>query len=291
MRGRNVKRVVKLAISLLYFFVEALCRLVLKARRRSTCDQLVILYYHGVPDAYRANFVRQLESLRAVRILPASYRGPLPSGKQNVAITFDDAYVSVAENALPELAARGFHCTIFVPVGSLGRRPIWPVEDGSLDSDEIVMSTEGITSLSSSLVALGSHSRTHPRLSRIGTLDAQNEIEGSRHELQSLTKTDIRLFSFPYGDYDAATIESCRAAGYDYVFDITPRPVDTESPGFVRGRVRVEPSDGPLEFFLKYNGAYSWASPVSALRKKLRSILIGVSRYHPHVSISRTSGI
>ena len=84
-----------------------------------------------------------MESIRrGVRFLPASYRGSLPWGGPNVAITFDDAYVSVAENALPELLAREFHSTVFVPVDSLGSRPTWPVEDGSLDVDETVMSAE-----------------------------------------------------------------------------------------------------------------------------------------------------
>jgi peptidoglycan/xylan/chitin deacetylase (PgdA/CDA1 family) len=276
----DVKRTAKLAISLFSFLAAVTSRSVLQALGRSPKQQLVILYYHGIPHAYRSNFVRQMELLRAARVWPASYRGRLPLGKKNVAITFDDAYVSVAENALPELAARDFHSTIFVPVGSLGRRPTWPMENSSLDSDEIVMSSERIAMLPSSLVELGSHGITHPHLSRMDSVDARNEIEGSRHKLQTLTTQDIRLFSFPYGDYDAAIIESCRVAGYDYVFSITPHPVDTTSSDFVRGRVRVEPFDGPLEFFLKYNGAYAWVSHVSSLKRKLRSIFRDFSN-HP----------
>jgi peptidoglycan/xylan/chitin deacetylase (PgdA/CDA1 family) len=275
--GRNAsirgsfKRLVKLAISLLYFSARALSRFVLELVRRSPDPQLIILYYHGIPRAYRSNFVRQLESIgRGARVVRASHHGSLPSGKRNVAITFDDAYVSVAENALPELASRGFHSTIFVPIGSLGSRPTWTIlEDGGLDSHETVMSAEQIARLPCALVTLGSHTTTHPHLSRIDPRDAQREIENSRLRLQALTAQDIRLFAFPYGDHDASTVELCRAAGYDYVFSIAPAPVDTTSSAFVRGRVKVDPFDWPLEFFLKCHGAYAWISQVSSLKRKL----------------------
>ena len=152
------------------------------------------------------------------------------------------------------------------------------------------MSAEQIATLPSSLVALGSHSSTHPHLSRMDPDDARTEIEGSRHNLQSLTAQDIRLFAFPYGDHDASIIELCRVAGYDYVFSITPNPVDTTSSDFVRGRVKVEPFDGSLEFFLKCNGAYAWISHVSSLKRKLRSILRGFGN-HPTDNPSPTSDL
>ena len=280
MRRDDVKRLGKLTISLFYFAAGALSRFVYQALGRSPKQRLIILYYHGIPHVWRPNFVRQMELLRrSARVSPAFYRGSLPPGKQTVAITFDDAYVSVAENALPELAERGFHSTIFVPVGSLGSRPTWTMEHRSLDSDEIVMSAERIATLPSSLVTLGSHTSTHPHLSRMDRDDARSEIEGSRSKLQELAAQDIRLFAFPYGDYDASVVELCRHAGYDYVFTTTPHGVDTASANFVRGRVKVEPFDGPLEFFLKYNGAYAWTSIVSSLKKKLKSITKGSASY------------
>lgn len=266
----STKRIAKLAISLLFYAGGRVSRSVLQSMGRSPDRNLVILYYHGIPLAYRPNFARQMESIqRRAQVLPASYRGNLPGGKPNVAITFDDAYVSVAEHALPELLARGFHATIFVPVGVLGSRPTWPVEHGSLDADETVMSVDQITPLPSSLVTLGSHTSTHPRLSRIDARLAQEEILGSRLKLQDLTARQVRLLAFPYGDHDASTIELCKAAGYDYVFSVVPDPVDTTSAGFVRGRVKVDPFDWPLEFFLKYHGAYAWISQVSSLKQKL----------------------
>jgi peptidoglycan/xylan/chitin deacetylase (PgdA/CDA1 family) len=267
----DVKRFVKLAISLLYFTTRAIFRSMLRLAGRSPVRELVILYYHGIPDTYRSDFIRQLESIRRrAQVLPAAFEGSLPSGL-NVAITFDDAYVSVAENALPALASHNFHSTIFVPSSALGAHPEWAMEDDSPDSAEIVMSAERLVKLPSRLVTLGSHSCTHPRLSRIDPSKAQNEIESSRIELQDLTAQDIRLFAFPYGDHNASVVKYCKAAGYRAAFSTIPTCVDTTKPGYVRGRVKVDPFDGRLEFFLKYNGAYAWAAHVASLKARLRN--------------------
>ena len=41
------------------------------------------------------------------------------------ALTFDDGYVDFAEAALPILARRGLHATLFVPSGLLGASNVW----------------------------------------------------------------------------------------------------------------------------------------------------------------------
>jgi peptidoglycan/xylan/chitin deacetylase (PgdA/CDA1 family) len=213
---------------------------------------------------------------RGAIVVPASYRGELPSGKKCVAITFDDAFVSVAENGLPELSRHSFHSTIFVPVGWMGRTPGWAVEPGltkvaNPELREVVMSSKQLNALSASLVSLGSHTITHPSVPELGTERAREEIEHSRHLLAQLSGREILEFSFPYGDHDAWTVAMCRAARYETVYSITPEEVDTTTPELSRGRTKVDPSDGPIEFFLKLNGAYQWMGYTARLRKAFRS--------------------
>jgi hypothetical protein len=64
----------------------------------------------------------------------------------------------------------------------------------------------------------------------------------------------------------------CRAAGYETVFSIATQEVDTTTSELLRGRTMVDPSDGPIEFFLKFNGAYQWMEYTAPLKKKLRSM-------------------
>jgi peptidoglycan/xylan/chitin deacetylase (PgdA/CDA1 family) len=134
--------------------------------------------------------------------------GELPSGRKCVAITFDDAFTSVAENALPELARHSLHSTIFVPVGWIGRTPGWVMEDNepalaavvNPELTEVVISSEQLNALSASLVSLESHSVTHPSMLKLDTKQARREIEDSRHRLAELSGREILGFSFPTGN-------------------------------------------------------------------------------------------
>ena len=187
-----------------------------------------------------------------------------------MAITFDDALASVVDNALPELSTRSFHATIFVPVNWLGQQPGWAIEGVWLPQrDEVVMTKEQLKGLSPSLIAIGSHSLNHPYLSKIDEESAREEIQSSRTELQNLIGREVRLFAFPYGDYDGSIVEYCKNTGYVFVFSDAPMQVDPVRSGLLRGRIHVDPSDGALEFYLKIHGAYAWMSYViPSLRRR-----------------------
>lgn len=285
MKLPELRRTAKIGISLIYYLVRGLGRLVLRLLGRRPRERLTILYYHEVTTRCRSNFARQMEVLRRkALVVPASHRGPLPSAKSRkcVAITFDDAFRSVAENALPDLGKHSFHTTIFVPVGWLGQTPGWtmdPVETGSAgvpEMSEVVMSAEQLSGLSRSLVSLGSHTLSHPCLPELEPERAREEIERSRALLVEVTGRDVLELAFPYGAHNEATVAMCRAALYDTVYSIIPEEVDTTGQSFLRGRTKTEPSDGPLEFFLKFNGAYEWMGYGVALKRSLRSALSAI---------------
>lgn len=282
MKELDLRRYLKVGISLIYYLLRETGKVMLKLVGQHPAERLTILYYHGVKADFRLNFARQMEALgRRATVLPASYCGHLPvhGGRKCVAITFDDAFVSVAENALPELGKRSFPATIFVPVGWLGQTPGWtmkPIETGSVEApelSEVVMSAEQLRGLTHSLVSLGSHTLSHPELPELGSDRARDEVERSRALLSGLIGRDVSELAFPYGAHDDATVAICRAALYEKVYSIVPEEVDTTANGFLRGRTATEPSDGPLEFFLKFNGAYEWMRYSIALKKRLRSAL------------------
>ena len=100
---------------------------------------------------------------RRARVVPADWAGETDPARPTVAITFDDAFVSVADNALPELARHGLPCTVFAPSGVLGRRPDWAMEPG-VAGDEIVLDADRLRNVCGPLVTIGSHSVSHPAL-------------------------------------------------------------------------------------------------------------------------------
>lgn len=274
MQNHSFKRYTKVAISLVYFCATTLARDVLRMLGRSPKGRLVVLYYHGVPPNFRVNFERHMDALqRGAIVVPADFRGYLPPDKKHVAITFDDAFDSLLDNALPILAARNFHATIFVPIGWVGRCPSWASDEDGLDPDEAVMTIEQLKKLDSSLISLGAHTINHPVLSKLEKKQVREEIADSHDRLAEISGRDVLTFSFPYGDHDARCIEECKAAGYDFAFSISPEAVDPECFHILRGRTKVDPSDGPVEFFLKFNGGYVWTTQIRSLIQALRSAI------------------
>jgi peptidoglycan/xylan/chitin deacetylase (PgdA/CDA1 family) len=240
--------------------------------------RLIILYYHACREHSVVRFRQQMEALRAYAdVVPADFCGA-PKGRPKVAITFDDAFVSVIENALPVLADFNFPCTIFVPSAKLGAPPDWQMEGLAPDRQECVVTAQTLRALDPGRVKLGAHSRTHPHLSKIPEQQARDEIAGSRADLEELLGRPVDLFAFPYGDYSERATQICKEAGYRFVYSIEPRSVAANSGALLRSRVSVDPEDSLIEFWLKIRSAYEWMPAASALK---RSLLLRVERNAP----------
>jgi len=228
--------------------------------RAATPSHGVVLYYHAVPHSQQHHFARQMERLRRWA-QPWALEAPLPRAPRWVGISFDDAYESVWENTVPELQRLGIPFTVFVPTGSLGQRPGWVHSRRHPFWQERVMAPERIRELATlSLVSVGSHTVSHPHLSRLSPADAARELKDSKHALEDLTGRPVELFSFPHGDWTPQLVDLAQAAGYRRLFGIEPVRLEGETLPPVVGRVAVEPSDTTLEFLLKLKGCYRWVA-------------------------------
>lgn len=247
------KRIVRLSISLgvfCYSYARDAIRRLSGRRFRPTC---VVLYYHSVPVEQRDRFARQMDTLvRLAKAIPADRMTPLPVCERCVAVTFDDAFESVLYNAVPELEKRKIPATIFVIAGLMGQAPGWE------GYPERTMTLKQLEQLPADLVTIGSHTLTHPDLPALSEQDARTELFESRLKLEKLLHREIKLFSFPFGAFQGEMIVWCQEAGYERVFTTLPHLALTDPAEFVSGRVSVEPTDWPLEFYLKLCGAYSW---------------------------------
>jgi len=260
------ERGVKVAISVLWYSGTALSRGLMRLAGRTPAARFVVLYYHEVPDKARSRFAGQMHTLsRTTTVVRAAHNGTLPPGGYYAAITFDDAFRSVRTNAVPELLSRRFPATIFVPIDCLGKEPGWEMTNGVADQ---VMTWDELRSLPDG-IELGSHSLSHPHLTRIDSARLRDEVTTSRHKLANLQGSEVSLLAFPYGEYDDRVVDACRRAGYERVFGIDPCPADPGGRDFVRGRVPVDPSDGPLMFYLKARGAYGWMIHASTAKRRL----------------------
>jgi peptidoglycan/xylan/chitin deacetylase (PgdA/CDA1 family) len=138
-----------------------------------------------------------------------------------VGITFDDGYRSVLDLALPILQEARFRATVFAPSAWIGsEEPMsW---DGisewveTTHRDELLpMSWEQLDELRAEGWEVGSHTRSHPRLSNIGDEELVAELEGSRADITARFG-DCQALAYPYGDYDGRVMKAAEAAGYRF---------------------------------------------------------------------------
>lgn len=271
---KPLPRIIKLVISLSVAGADVLSSAITRTVGRRVGTQRVVLYYHAIPANLRSQFASQMDQLmRLTEPVDIEDNDGWGSGRRQSAVTFDDAFVSVVDNALPELRARGIPCTIFVPTGSLGRRPGW-IDTSHPDGGEVVASAELLRAIASDpLVGVGSHSVSHPNFRRIDDGQARDELSRSKTVLEELLGQPVQWFSFPHGAYTARSLELARECGYAHVVTIEPEQLSGGLKNFSVGRVRVEPSDWPLEFRLKAIGAYRWMLHASALKRRVHGLL------------------
>jgi peptidoglycan/xylan/chitin deacetylase (PgdA/CDA1 family) len=252
-----MKRIIKFIISLLVYGCDVFRATLSCLAGRRPPPTRVVLYYHGVDRSERERFARQMDELvRFTQPIRADVQPSLNGESHYCAVTFDDGFVSVLENAVPELAERRIPATIFVPTGSLGRPPSWIK---GRPCAEVVVSPSQLADLKENeLITIGSHSVTHPNFLAIDLVGAESELRQSKADLEALLGRPVKLFSFPHGACDRRIVEMAKVAGYRRVFTIEPESTLPTTDEFVIGRVAVGPTDWPAEFRLKLLGAYRW---------------------------------
>lgn len=273
---RLTKLIVSLCVAGIDQFMQSIRRIAGGRPRR----HLVILYYHAVRAESRKKFAWQLDELSRISTpTDAETIAQDAQATRYTAVTFDDGFESVLDNALPELKVRGIPCTIFVPTGCIGRPPQW-IESAHYDAEERIASEEVWRTLSANpLVHIGSHSVSHPNFALIDDARALAELSESKKSLERMLGREVNSFSFPHGAYTPGSINLARQCGYDRVYTIEPELLPLPCSEFVVGRVRVEPHDWQLEFRLKVLGAYRWMIRASAVKRFMRdSLRAGRSR-------------
>jgi peptidoglycan/xylan/chitin deacetylase (PgdA/CDA1 family) len=174
-------------------------------------DSCVVLQYHHVSGETPAatsisvrDFERQLELIARLdmRVMPlrevvSALRRGLPLPSRCLALSFDDAYVSVYRQAWPLLRRRGWPFTVFVPTGAidLGLRPY--------------MSWDQLRELAAGGASIENHSHRHQHLIRqrrneTGDQWRQRVADDLTRAQQRITAEigrEPRLFAWPYGEY------------------------------------------------------------------------------------------
>ena len=236
-----------------------------------------VLMYHHVEllpldpppvyaDSYlaRDDFARQLDRLRGWGLRTMTFGEACAAAERNespgrrVVLTFDDACDCFARHAAPELLARGMTATVFAVSGSLGGTNFW--DAGAGERREQLLDAGGLVALAAQGFEIASHSRFHGDLPRLADGAQEEELAGSRRDLETALGTAVTTFCYPYGHLDGRAREHARASGYAGAASIHGQPLATPHDPLALARMIVGPHEGKLELWLKARGFYpAWS--------------------------------
>jgi peptidoglycan/xylan/chitin deacetylase (PgdA/CDA1 family) len=228
-------------------------------------SDVLVLSYHAVSERWPAalsvtpdRFESQLRTLVERGYAGATFGDAIaarPARSKTVAVTFDDGYRSVLSLARPILRELGLPATVFVPtdfVGS-GRPMSWPGIDrwlgGEHEPELVPLSWEELGELRAAGWEIGSHTCTHPHLTRLADDALAEELGRSRERCEEMLGAPCRSLAYPYGDHDDRVVEAARAAGYDRAC-IVPKRLTPPS-RLLWPRVGIYHDDGDAAFRLK----------------------------------------
>lgn len=252
--------------------------------QREFAVRLPVLLYHHVgpqqPGTHRsltvspAKFERQIRWLarRGFRgICPADWQQWRSTGaglpKRPVLITFDDGYADLAQHALPVLRRYGFGAAVFVVTGQLGGTNAWDEARGS--GTHRLMSAEEIREWAAQGIEFGAHTRTHADLTTLSAPEIEQEVAGSRHDLEQVLGRRVTSFAYPYGFFTDGVVDCVREA-FDLALGIRPRERGINhlltDPHRLQ-RTMVQPDDTVLDLACRVTLGFS---PMATLRARVR---------------------
>jgi peptidoglycan/xylan/chitin deacetylase (PgdA/CDA1 family) len=179
---------------------------------------LAILLYHKMGKAplldrrkglfvSRHFFVRQLTELARAGF-GFGKLGEAHSGRK-IVISFDDGYASCFESGLDAMETFGCKAIQFLVSGRIGKTNNW---DGT---GEALMNKPQVREWLVAGHLIGSHTVSHPDLTRIPAMEAREEIQASRKWLEDTFGVAVTHFAYPLGTFNDRIVDMVREAGYN----------------------------------------------------------------------------
>lgn len=210
------------------------------------------------------DFRRQMDYLAQRRTVVTLERA-LSGASAVVALTFDDAYRSFFEEALPALEARGLPATLFVPTGHLGGSNTW---DEATGCPARLMTPEEVAEAARRGIEIGSHGHMHVDLAACSAPEARSDLARSIDAVRELTGTVPRFLAYPWGRHSEETRELARSLAFEAAFAVNRAAAGP----FGLPRVQIDAGDGGRAFAVKTSGLYETLRRSRAVRLVRRAI-------------------
>ncbi len=170
-----------------------------------------------------------------------------------VGITFDDGFQNNLVNALPILKKHGFTATCFGVSNLLGGTNRW---DQGIVAEKPLMTVENWRTWHQAGMDIGSHTRTHAKLTELPAEAARHEIAQSKTELEQALGCEVRHFCYPYGSYAGEHRDMAQQAGYDTATTTQRGRVHAKDDPYTLKRIMIARATNPLLFCAKIISRY-----------------------------------
>jgi len=155
--------------------------------------------------------------------------------QRRIILTFDDGFANVLTHGLEPLARNGFRAIQFLVADLLGRSNEWEAREG--EARESLMDAAQVKEWLAAGHAIGSHTLTHPYLTKIDGASAREEISASRKKLEDVFGVPVVHFCYPYGDWSPIVKELVGEAGYESACTTEFGVNTAETPAFELRRI------------------------------------------------------
>ena len=165
------------------------------------------------------------------------------------AVTFDDGYSCVGDNAAPILEKAGIPATVFVVSDAVGETNSWDFANNKPVLP--LMGKEQLLALQSMGWELAGHTRSHPHLELLSEDEALADIMEGKSASEAWMGREQHTFCYPYGGLNASTPNLVKRAGYLAACTTKSGMASSDHHLMLLPRVKISYSDGAAGLLYK----------------------------------------
>ena len=171
-----------------------------------------ILCYHGItPHPFNQYAISTITFMQQMEYLVNNYliisidhlvemlRNGERISPKVVAVTIDDGFLDVYENAYPIFIRYNIPATIFLPVKFINNNSLQ--EENHLLPQNKFLTWDQIREMSNNGCSFGSHTVSHISLGKLSNSQIQYELETSKTRIEMELGKNVTGFAYPYGTY------------------------------------------------------------------------------------------
>jgi len=180
-------------------------------------------------------------------------------------ITFDDGFLSDYNIVYPILKHKNIKATFFINPDTIGKNGY--------------VSWSMVQEMSKYGMCIGSHSNSHPDMTKISFDKAEQELINSKQRITNNIKKNVLYFSFPFGSYTKKLLDLASHAGYQKCFLSSHGVIESDSSSLHRNSINKTMSFDDIDKVLKCSTSTRFKWRCEDFVKNYLKKLFGVKFY------------